>query len=60
MTDAPDYRSDPSESPEGRGIAYGRHAAFWNSVPDNVRAEASRRPPSPPSGTIPALIRDDA
>ena len=42
MTDAPDFRSDPSESPEGRGIAYGRLAAFWNSMPDNVRAEASR------------------
>jgi hypothetical protein len=41
LTDAPDYRSDPSESPEGRGIAYGRSAAFWKSLPESVRAEAS-------------------
>ena len=42
MTNAPDFRSDPSESPEGRGIAYGRSAAFWKSLPDGVRAEVSQ------------------
>jgi len=42
MTNAPDFRSDPSESPEGRGIAYGRSAAFWKSLPDSVRAEISQ------------------
>lgn len=40
MTSTPDYRSDPSESPEGRGIAYGRHAAFWKSLPESVRARS--------------------
>jgi len=42
MTDAPDFRSDPSESPEGRGIAYGRLDRLLDSMPDNVQAEASR------------------
>ncbi len=42
MTNAPDFRSDPSESPEGRGIAYGRSAAFWKSLPDTVRAEVTQ------------------
>jgi hypothetical protein len=59
MSDAPDFRSDPSESPEGRGIAYGRLAAFWNSMPDNVRAEASREATISSIDDYPAFIRDD-
>jgi hypothetical protein len=39
MSEAPDYRSDRSESPEGRGIAYGRSSAFWNSLSEDVQAE---------------------
>jgi hypothetical protein len=31
----------PAPAEPQRGIAYGRHASFWNSVPDNVRAEAA-------------------
>ena len=42
MSDAPDFRSDRSESPEGRGIAYGRSAAFWNS---RARERAGRGRP---------------
>ena len=60
MSEAPDFRSDRSESPEGRGIAYGRHAAFWKSVPDNVRAEAAEEATITSIGDFPALIRDDA
>lgn len=59
MSDAPDYRSDPSESPEGRGIAYGRLAAFWTSVPESVRAEAARDAIITSLEDYPALIRDD-
>lgn len=59
MSDVPDYRSAPSESPEGRGIAYGRLAAFWNSVPDSVRAEAARETTVSSLEEYPALIRDD-
>ena len=58
MNDAPDYRSDPSESPEGRGIAYGRLAAFWDSMPDNVRAEASREATIASIDDHPAFIRE--
>jgi hypothetical protein len=59
MTEPPDYRSDRSESPEGRGIAYGRLAAFWKSVPDGVRAEASREATATSIEDYPAFIRDD-
>jgi hypothetical protein len=58
MTDAPDFRSDPSESPEGRGIAYGRLAAFWDSMPNNVRAEASREATIASIEDYPAFIRE--
>jgi hypothetical protein len=60
MVEAPDYRSDPSESPEGRGIAYGRSAAFWRSLPESVQAEVSGESDIA-TGTIedyPAFIRD--
>ena len=59
MTQAPDYRADRSESPEGRGIAYGRFAAFWDSVPENVRAEASQEATITSFEDSPALVRDD-
>jgi hypothetical protein len=59
MADAPDFRSDRSESPEGRGIAYGRRAAFWKSVPDHVRAEALREASITSIEDYPGLIRDD-
>jgi hypothetical protein len=58
MINAPDYRSDPSESPEGRGIAYGRLAAFWKSLPESVQAEASREATISSIEEYPALIRD--
>jgi hypothetical protein len=59
MTQAPDYRADRSESPEGRGIAYGRFAAFWDSVPEHVRAEASQEATITSLEDSPALVRDD-
>ena len=60
MSEAPDYRSDRSESPEGRGIAYGRSRAFWNSVPERVRAEVSYESTLTVSSIedYPAFIRD--
>ena len=60
MSEAPDYRSERSESPEGRGIAYGRSAGFWKSLPESVRTEVSRETDLT-AGTIedyPAFIRD--
>ncbi|HEY1650865.1 MAG TPA: hypothetical protein VGG09_03185, partial [Acidimicrobiales bacterium] len=60
MTNTPDFRSDPSESPEGRGIAYGRHAAFWKSLPESVRARANDEASLNVSSVddLPAFIRD--
>ena len=61
MTEAPDFRSDPSDSPEGRGIASGRwSAAYWNSIPEEVRAELSQETIVSSIDEFPALIRDDA
>ncbi len=60
MSDAPDFRSDRSESPEGRGIASGRFAAYWNSVPEEVRAKLSQETIVSSIDEFPALIRDDA
>ncbi|HEY6428715.1 MAG TPA: hypothetical protein VIX84_15950 [Acidimicrobiales bacterium] len=60
MVEAPDYRSDRSESPEGRGIAYGRSTAFWQSLPETVQEEI-RHETVPGVGTIedfPAFVRD--
>ncbi len=60
MVETPDYRSDRSESPEGRGIAYGRSAAFWNSLPESVRDGVSNEIDIPVA-TIedyPAFVRD--
>jgi hypothetical protein len=60
MSDAPDFRSDRSESPEGRGIASSHFAAYWNSIPEAVRAELSRETTVSSIEEFPALIRDDA
>lgn len=60
MSDAPDFRSDRSESPEGRGIASGRFAAYWNSVPEEVRAELFQETTVSSIEEFSALIRDDA
>jgi hypothetical protein len=60
MVEAPDYRSDRSESPEGRVIAYGRSAAFWRSLPESVQDEI-RHETDEGVGTIedyPAFVRD--
>jgi hypothetical protein len=60
MSDAPDFRSDRSESPEGRGIAYGRSAAFWKSLPEGVKARAAEEATVTVSTLedYPALVRD--
>jgi hypothetical protein len=60
MVEAPDYRSDRSESPEGRGIAYGRSAAFWNSLPERVRDEVAHESDLTVSSIedYPAFVRD--
>jgi hypothetical protein len=60
MVEAPDYRSDRSESPEGRGIAYGRSAAFWNSLPESVRDSVTHDVDIPGSSIddYPAFVRD--
>lgn len=60
MSDAPDFRSDRSESPEGRGIAYGRSAAFWKSLPESVKARAAEAATVTVSSLedYPALVRD--
>jgi hypothetical protein len=39
-TEAPDFRSEKMESPEGRGIAYGRWAGFHHSLPEDLVTEA--------------------
>ena len=60
MVEAPDYRSDRSESPEGGGIALGRSTAFWNSLPEKVRDSVSNEIDIPVS-TIedyPGFVRD--
>ncbi len=60
MTQTPDYRSDPSESPEGRGIAYGRSSAYWKSLPEHVRAEVDHETTLTISSIedYPACLRD--
>jgi hypothetical protein len=62
MTEPPDFRSERSESPEGRGIAAGRWAAFWSAVPTTVLANAfdldSDADPDVPSRGIPEFLRD--
>jgi hypothetical protein len=60
MSDAPDFRSDRSESPEGRGIAHGRSGAFWKSLPESVRAQAAQEATLTLSFVedYPAFIRD--
>ncbi len=58
MTEPPDFRSDPSDSPEGKGIARYRRSAFWTSVPDDVRAELSVEATYSSPQEFPALARD--
>lgn len=60
MTDAPDFRSDPSESPEGRGIAHGRRTTFWRSVPEKTLAALSAESPYLSTEEWPAFVRDAA
>ncbi len=59
MTEPPDFRSDPSESPEGKGIAHGRRTSFWHSVPENVRAELLAESPYASFDELPGFVRDD-
>ena len=60
MTEAPDFRSDPSESPEGRGIAHGRRTTFWRSVPEKTLAALSAESPYHSIEEWPAFVRDTA
>ncbi len=60
MTEAPDFRSDPSESPEGRGIAHGRRTTFWRSVPEKTLAALSAESPYLSTEEWPAFVRDTA
>jgi hypothetical protein len=60
MTEAPDFRSDPSESPEGRGIAHGRRTTFWRSVPEKTLAALSAESPYLSIDEWPAFVRDTA
>jgi hypothetical protein len=60
MSQAPDFRSDPSESPEGRGIAHGRRTMFWRSVPEKTLAALSAEAPYISIEEWPAFVRDTA
>lgn len=60
MSEAPDFRSDPSESPEGRGLAHGRRSAFWRSVPGKTLAALSAESPYLSIEEWPAFVRDTA
>lgn len=60
MTDAPDFRSDPSESPEGKGIAHARRTTFWRSVPEKTLASLSAESPYSSIEEWPAFVRDTA
>jgi hypothetical protein len=44
VIDVPDFRSDPSESPEGRGLARDRWHGFLDAIPDEVLADAYPSP----------------
>ena len=58
-SEPPDFRSDPSDSPEGRGIACGRRSSFWRAVPQDIRAELNEEPSHGSFEEMPALVRDD-
>ena len=58
MTEAPDFRSDPSDSPEGKGIARDRRSAFWTSVPDDVRKALAAEATYSSLEESPTLARD--
>jgi hypothetical protein len=60
MTEHTDFRSDPSESPEGKGIAHARRSSFWRSVPENQLAELLAQSPYSSFEEWPAFVRDQA
>src|SRR5580658_7589866 len=61
MTEPPDFRSERSDSPEGRGVANARWAAFWSAIPANELANAFDIDPDDdpdiPSRGIPEFLR---
>ena len=59
MSEAPDFRSEKMDSPEGRGIALGRWSAFWYSIPDDVLADACGDNPKRSITDYDAEVRDD-
>jgi hypothetical protein len=59
MSDPPDFRSDPSESPEGKGVAHGRRASFWRTVPEEVLADLMAESSFTSFAELPGLVRDD-
>ena len=51
--------ADPSESPEGRGIAERPRASFWRSLPDDVLVGLQRDSAYSSFDELPGFIRDD-
>jgi hypothetical protein len=60
MTEPTDFRSDPSESPEGKGIAHARRTSFWRSVPEKELAELLAQSSYSSFEEWPAFVRDQA
>ena len=58
MTGAPDFRSDPSQTPKGKGIAHGRRADFWRSQSDKVIEKLSQESPYRSFDELPAMVRN--
>ena len=58
MSQTPDFRSDPSDTPEGRGIAHGRKSSFWRSVPEATRAKVMAESSFSSFEEFPALVRE--
>ncbi len=58
MAGSPDFRTDKSESTEGRGLAAGRWRGFHYRLPDDVAAEAFSQPGQSTEDLDPD-IRDD-
>jgi hypothetical protein len=58
MTEAPDFRSDPSDTPEGRGIAHGRRSDYWRAVPESVRRELQAEASYRSFEEFPPFVRD--
>jgi hypothetical protein len=59
MSEPPDFRSDPSESPEGKGVAHGHRVSFWRSVTEQTRAELMAASSFTSFSDLPGLVRDD-